>query len=140
MQRWVLIGVTGILLLAVFARRVIQQRGTPSGSRGTTSSSTVRQGRSNAATSSDPVKRGEAVYYRQCSVCHSADTVEIIIGPSMKGYFENAPTKLSNGKLFPRTDAAIRDLLVVGTRDMPPMIQDLAEPEIADLLAFLHTL
>lgn len=91
------------------------------------------------ATSADPVVRGEDVYYRHCLVCHSPDTDDATNGPSLKNYFNRPPAKLSNGTLFPRTDAAIRDLFLKGTRNMPPMSKDLSEQETADLLAFLHT-
>jgi mono/diheme cytochrome c family protein len=96
--------------------------------------------RAERASSPDPVIRGEDVYYKHCLVCHSPDTDDAANGPSLKNYFRRPPTKLSNGKLFPRTDAAIRDLLVNGTRNMPPMIQDLTEQQTADMLAYLHTL
>jgi mono/diheme cytochrome c family protein len=129
-----------MLLLAVFARRVIQLRGPARTPRGALASPAAPSAKPPAAEINTPVKRGEAVFYKQCSVCHTADTDEVIIGPSLNGYFSHAPSKLSNGSLFPRTDTAIRELLVKGTRDMPPMIQDLSEPQIADLLAYLHSL
>ncbi len=115
---WLLIAGVALLVIAVFARRVIQR---PAGG-------------------NRSLKRGESVYYKHCSVCHSPDTDTVVVGPSLKNYFQRPPTQLSNGTLFPRTDAAIRDLLQHGTRDMPPISQDLSEQDTADLLVFLHTL
>jgi mono/diheme cytochrome c family protein len=86
------------------------------------------------------VKRGEKVFQQTCSVCHSSDTEEVIVGPSLAKLFTKPPAILSNGKPLPRTDAAIRELLVQGTKDMPPVGRYLSEQQTADLLAFLHTL
>ena len=125
-----LIAAIVLLVAAVFARRFLQMTG---GVRPRARSEML-------ASSSDPVKRGEAVYYKHCSVCHSPDTDDTTVGPTLKNYFKRPPTKLSNGTVFPRADAAIRDLLQHGTRDMPPISQDLSEQDTADVLAFMHTL
>ena len=85
-------------------------------------------------------KRGEQVFFKRCSVCHSADTDDMKVGPSLKSYFQRPAPSLSNGAPAPQTDAGIRDLLQHGTRNMPRISQDLSEQETSDLLVFLHTL
>jgi mono/diheme cytochrome c family protein len=127
-KAWLTAGLA-LLVVAVFARRIIQMSGG------------VRSGRSASVSEAEEAsRRGAKVFLSHCSVCHSRDTDDVIVGPSLKNYFQRPAPALSNGTAAPQTDAAIRDLLQHGTRDMPPISQDLSEQETADLLVFLHTL
>jgi len=93
-----------------------------------------------SSSSNDPVKRGETAYFAHCVVCHSPDTEESPNGPTMKAYFRRPPTKLADGRLFPRTDDAVRELIEKGTSNMPPLSKGMTTQEIEDILAYLHTL
>lgn len=89
----------------------------------------------------NPVKRGERVFDNNCSVCHSSDTDEVIIGPSLKGFFRGTPASLADGgKPLPQTDAAVRRMIQKGDAYMPPIGEDLSEQQITDVIAYLHTL
>ena len=59
--------------------------------------------------------KGKAVF-DQCSVCHSADSDETIVGPGLKGLFKH--DKLKNGK--PVTEANVREKINDGGNGMPP--------------------
>ena len=133
-KAWLTAGLA-LLVVAVFARRIIQISG---GSRSDRAASV--SGVSVTTARADAGKRGAAVFLKHCSVCHSRDTDDVIVGPSLKNYFQRSAPALSNGTAAPQTDAAIRDLLQHGTRDMPPISQDLSGQETSDLLVFLHTL
>src|SRR5688572_6769185 len=65
-------------------------------------------------------ERGEELFYKHCSVCHSADTTETIVGPSLRKFFVKPPAPLADGNVLPRTNAAIRELFRKGTKNMPP--------------------
>ncbi|MBI2819107.1 MAG: cytochrome c [Acidobacteria bacterium] len=89
----------------------------------------------------DPIKRGEQVFDNNCSVCHSSDTDEVIIGPSLKGFFSGTPAPLADSeKPLPQTDAAVRRMIQEGNSYMPPLGSDLTEQQITDVIAYLHTL
>ncbi len=139
MKLWIAAGIAAAFLIG--GVWVYKLRAPAKGTGGASAAASAAvQKRPNRAASPDPVVRGEGVYYQHCLVCHSSDTEDATNGPSMKNYFKRPPTKLSNGEVFPRNDAAIRELFVKGTRNMPPMSKDLSEQEASDLLAFLHTL
>ena len=127
---WLLMAVIALLVVAVFARRFIQMSGGPKPERAVVASSP----------GADAAKRGEEAFFKHCSVCHSHDTDDKLVGPSLKSYFQRPAPMLSNGAPAPQTDAGIRDLLQHGTRNMPPISQDLSEQETSDLLIYLHTL
>jgi mono/diheme cytochrome c family protein len=94
----------------------------------------------NESTPQTAEARGEEVFYQHCSVCHSADTDEVIVGPSLKGFFKNpSPAPLADGTVLPRTDAAVHDLFEKGTKNMPP-VRGLSKQQLSDVVAFLHTL
>ena len=96
--------------------------------------------RAPTASNDDPVERGKTAYFKHCVACHSPDTDEYVAGIALKGYFNNAPTELSDGTVFPRTDEAIRELVEDGTTDMPPLIKGITPQELDDILVYLHTL
>ena len=88
----------------------------------------------------DPVERGRRAYFKHCVACHSPDTDEYIAGNSLKGYFDQPPTELSDGTLFPRTDEAIRNLIAEGTQNMPPLMKGITPQELDDILTYVHSL
>jgi len=88
----------------------------------------------------DLLARGKKAYFAHCVVCHSPDSDDASNGPSMMGYFNRPSTKLSDGTVFPRTDDAVRGMILKGTENMPPLAQEVTPQEIGDILAYLHTL
>jgi cytochrome c2 len=82
----------------------------------------------------DPVKGKEV--YEQCGVCHSADTDEKKMGPSLKGLYKKA--KMKNGQK--PTDASVQSIINKGGNGMPAFDEMLNADEKANLLAYLKTL
>jgi cytochrome c len=79
--------------------------------------------------------RGKEIF-DQCSGCHSAETDEKKVGPSLKGLFQR--TKLRNGK--PVTEKNIRSRIEQGGDGMPAFSELLSDKEKIDLISYLKTL
>lgn len=79
--------------------------------------------------------KGKEVY-EQCGVCHSADTDEKKMGPSLKGLFKKA--KMTNGKK--PTEASVTEIVNKGGNGMPAFDEILSAEEKANLIAFLKTI
>ena len=79
--------------------------------------------------------KGKAVF-DQCGMCHSADTDEKKMGPSLKGLFKRA--KLANGKAV--SEANVLDQINNGGNGMPAYGDMLSADDKANLLAYLKTL
>jgi cytochrome c len=84
---------------------------------------------------SAPLSRGKEIF-GQCSGCHSAETDEKKVGPSLKGLFQRA--KLRNGK--PVTEKNIRSRIDQGGDGMPAFSDLLSEKEKIVLISYLKTL
>ena len=84
---------------------------------------------------SAPAARGKEVF-EQCSGCHSAETDEKKVGPSLKGLFQRG--KLRNGK--PVTEKNIRSRIEQGGDGMPAFSDLLSDKEKIDLIAYLKAL
>lgn len=74
--------------------------------------------------------------FEQCIVCHSVDTNEKKLGPSLKGLFRRA--KLQNGKAV--TNANVLAQINEGGNGMPPYDSILSADDKANIMAYLHTL
>ncbi len=86
-------------------------------------------------------KKGKEVFTANCDICHNADSTEDKVGPGLKGLFSKGPHKLSDGTEHKtHTDANITKQIVEGNAAMPPVGSGLSKDELADLLAYLHTL
>ena len=79
--------------------------------------------------------RGKEVF-EQCSGCHSAETDEKKVGPSLKGLFHRS--KLRNGK--PVTEKNIRSRIDQGGDGMPAFSNLLSDKEKIDLISYLKAL
>ena len=79
--------------------------------------------------------KGKEVF-DQCTPCHSADTDEKKMGPSLKGLFKR--DKLRNGKKV--TDENVLAKINAGGNGMPAYADLLSDQEKADLIAYLKTL
>jgi mono/diheme cytochrome c family protein len=82
----------------------------------------------------DPAKGKET--FEQCAACHSADTAEKKVGPSLMGLFKKA--KLHSGKAL--NEANVKAVINAGGNGMPPYADLLSDAEKADLMAYLKTL
>jgi cytochrome c2 len=81
------------------------------------------------------ISRGKEIF-DQCSGCHSAETDEKKVGPSLKGLFRRS--KLRNGK--PVTEKNIRSRIEQGGDGMPAFSELLSDKEKIDLISYLKTL
>ena len=81
------------------------------------------------------VSRGKEVF-GQCSGCHSAETDEKKVGPSLKGLFQRA--KLRNGKAV--TEKSVLARIEQGGDGMPAFSDLLSDKEKIDLISYLKML
>jgi mono/diheme cytochrome c family protein len=82
--------------------------------------------------SGDRTPKAEDVF-QQCSGCHSVETGEKKVGPSLKGLFKKE--KLRNGR--PATERNIRLVIRRGGDGMPAFDGVLSTAELDQLMAFL---
>jgi cytochrome c len=83
-------------------------------------------------TSRDSGSKTEDVI-QQCSGCHSMETDEKKVGPSLKGLFKRP--KLANGR--PANETNIRLVIRQGGNGMPAFDRILSSGELERLIAFL---
>jgi mono/diheme cytochrome c family protein len=81
--------------------------------------------------------RGRDVFQANCAICHSAYKDEALQGPSLAGVFRK---KELPGSGMPATDAHVEETIRMGRKNMPAFNTLLDDRQIADLVAFLHTL
>ncbi len=79
---------------------------------------------------------GHAVFQARCSVCHYDRREGPLHGPSMLGVFKK-PTLPSGA---PANDERVTATIVHGRNLMPPMGNTMDATDLADLMAYLHTL
>lgn len=104
-------------------------------------------GRGKAASAEQPkaplgpaASKGEAIFYAKCAVCHDAKPGTPGAGPHLAGIFQAGPHKLSDGTEITGSEQSIRDFVLHGNSNMPPVGQSLSPQEMNDLFAYLHTL
>ena len=83
-------------------------------------------------------KKGKETVGDQCAVCHSIDSDEKKMGPSLKGLYKRSSGKLKNGK--PVNDANVKAVINAGGNGMPAYADMLSDAEKADVLAYLKTI
>jgi mono/diheme cytochrome c family protein len=75
---------------------------------------------------------GQETFNTICMQCHSIQPDQVRFGPSLYGELK---------KPHPRkTDAEVRQILKEGKGKMPPLGGKLSDQDIANLVAYLHTL
>ncbi len=79
---------------------------------------------------------GRRIYDAQCLPCHAAYSTSGKNGPSLKGVFKKP--YLPSGT--PANDDRMRDVILLGRTMMPAFRTQLTDKQLADLLAYLHTL
>jgi mono/diheme cytochrome c family protein len=80
--------------------------------------------------------RGRRVYDARCAECHYAYSTRDLRGPSMHGLFQKK--YMSSG--IPANDERVIDIIEMGRAKMPGFQNKLTVDQIADLVAYLHTL
>jgi len=91
----------------------------------------------------DPVKGKEVFRVTACWRCHDVDTgvSKRPPAPSLKGIYQRPPHLLADGtKHDTHTDEMFRQIITEGTKAMNPRGAVLTDEELADLIAYLHTL
>ena len=80
--------------------------------------------------------RGRRVYDARCAECHYAYSSRDLRGPSMHGLFKKK--FMTSG--IPANDERVIDIIELGRAKMPGFQNKLTVEQIADLMAYLHTL
>jgi mono/diheme cytochrome c family protein len=80
--------------------------------------------------------RGRKVYDARCAECHYAYSSRNLRGPSMHGLFQKK--FMTSG--IPANDERVIDIIELGRAKMPGFQNKLSVDQIADLVAYLHTL
>ena len=79
---------------------------------------------------------GQQVFVSQCSGCHYANSEDGMNGPGLEGLFRKPYLPSGTAAKDPR----VASVIVHGRGMMPPFGNRLTEQELADLMAYLHTL
>lgn len=79
---------------------------------------------------------GHAVFQARCGVCHYDRRNEALHGPALVGIYQKP--SLPSGA--PANDERVTATIVHGRNLMPPMANTMDANDLADLLAYLHTL
>jgi mono/diheme cytochrome c family protein len=79
---------------------------------------------------------GHAVFVSHCATCHYANSEDGLNGPGLEGLFRKP--YLPSGQVA--NDTRVTDVILRGRRMMPALGNTLTDQELADLLAYLHTL
>ena len=80
---------------------------------------------------------GRRVYDAECDRCHEPYSSRDKKGPSLQGIFKKQYLPKTG---LPANDQRVSDIIRDGRPMMPGYAQKLSEQEIADLLAYMHTL
>ena len=86
------------------------------------------------------VARGEETFYAKCAVCHEAEPGTPGTGSTLKGTFQQPPHELADGTKIDGTEESVREFILRGNSNMPPMDTALSRQELEDVLAYLHAL
>jgi mono/diheme cytochrome c family protein len=94
------------------------------------------------AESKGSVEAGEALFKKNCALCHHADSNEPKMGPGLKGLFKNKVLPSSH-KLA--TESNVREQILEGNlkakpMPMPPFAGKLKPEEVDSLIKYLKTL
>jgi mono/diheme cytochrome c family protein len=81
-------------------------------------------------------QRGRAVYQQYCASCHYANQAGDLHGPSLFAIYRKK--YLPSGA--PANDERVTPVIQRGRNMMPGYGNDLSDQQLADLLAYLHTL
>jgi mono/diheme cytochrome c family protein len=79
---------------------------------------------------------GRRVYDARCAECHFAYSKRDLRGPSLSGLFRKPFMK--NG--MPANDERVSEIILIGRAKMPGFQSKLTQEQLAELMAYLHTL
>jgi mono/diheme cytochrome c family protein len=79
---------------------------------------------------------GRQVFISHCSTCHFATQEKGLNGPGLEGLFRKP--YLPSG--MAANDARVTSVILQGRNMMPALGNTLSDQELADLMAYLHTL
>ena len=80
--------------------------------------------------------RGRRVFDNQCARCHDPYSSSMRKGPTLKNLYKHQ--YLPSG--LPANDDRVSDSVMMGRKTMPAFNQTIDQQQLADLLAYLHTL
>ncbi|MGC1872514.1 MAG: cytochrome c [Acidobacteriaceae bacterium] len=80
--------------------------------------------------------QGHQTFQQNCSVCHYANSEQLLKGPGLQGLFQKP--YLPSGA--PATDQRVRSTILHGRNIMPPFVNVLSDQQLNNLLAYLHTI
>jgi len=80
---------------------------------------------------------GRRIYEDRCERCHEPYSTKDKKGPGLQGLFKHQYLSVSG---LPANDERVLDIISHGRKDMPGYSQVLTPQQMADLLAYLHTL
>ena len=80
---------------------------------------------------------GRRIYEDRCERCHEPYSTKDKKGPGLEGMFKPQYLRVS---ALPANDQRVSDIISHGRKDMPGYSQVLTPQQMADLLAYLHTL
>jgi len=80
--------------------------------------------------------QGHQIFQQNCSVCHYANSDQLLKGPGLQGLFQKP--YLHSGA--PANDERVRSTIIHGRNIMPPFRNVLSDQQLNDLLAYLHTI
>lgn len=80
--------------------------------------------------------RGQRLYQASCAVCHRADSTAPLNGPGLKGMYRKK--YMESGA--PANDERVEEVIRKGRRTMPGYDQMYSDQQMADLIAYLHSL
>lgn len=79
---------------------------------------------------------GQRIFVSRCSSCHYANSEKGLNGPGLEGLFRKP--YLPSGVVA--NDARVTAVILYGRTMMPALGNTLSDQQLADLLAYLHTL
>ncbi|MGC2400670.1 MAG: cytochrome c [Acidobacteriaceae bacterium] len=79
---------------------------------------------------------GRRIFVRHCSVCHYANSEAGLNGPGLQGLFRKP--YLPSGMVA--NDERVTAVILRGRSMMPGLGDTLSDPQLKNLLAYLHTL
>jgi mono/diheme cytochrome c family protein len=80
---------------------------------------------------------GRRIYEDRCERCHEPYSTKDKKGPGLQGLFKHQYLSVS---ALPANDERVLDIISHGRKHMPGYSQVLTPQQMADLLAYLHTL
>jgi mono/diheme cytochrome c family protein len=80
---------------------------------------------------------GRKIYDSHCARCHEPYSRRAKKGPGLQGMFRS---KYLSQSALPANDERVSEIILQGRKNMPDFGRTLSQPDMQDLLAYLHTL